>query len=262
MNDIKSILLFIVVLCIVNACSNGPEVVQPSNQVQTPGAKQSTGVFDDGVQDPVASNSASNESNLHQVVVLEVLPTEKYVYLNVEEDGDQFWIATRKQDVKKGGKYFFKGGLLKTNFESKEYNRVFEKVYLVGNIVPVGHGEENKTDKKKPIARSKIKSIDFASIKPQEGSIKISDIVSNPSSYEGKQVQLTGRCVKLNANIMGRNWIHLEDGSKDDYDFVLTTNTAIPEGHVVTLTGTVTLGKDFGSGYRYDILVENAQLVK
>ena len=61
---------------------------------------------------------------------------------------------------------------------------------------------------------------------------------------------------------MGRNWIHLRDGSQDDYDFVVTSSSMIPEGHVVTLSGTLNLDKDFGAGYRYDIIVENAQVIK
>ena len=78
----------------------------------------------------------------------------------------------------------------------------------------------------------------------------------------GKTIQISGQCVKLNPNIMGRNWVHLQDGSKDDYDLVITCDVQIPVGHTVTLTGKVVLNKDFGSGYKYDILLEEGQLVQ
>jgi hypothetical protein len=61
------------------------------------------------------------------------------MYLYVSEGGEKFWIATRTKDVKVGETYYYKGGLLKTNFESKEYNRVFEKVYLISNLVSTDH---------------------------------------------------------------------------------------------------------------------------
>ena len=44
--------------------------------------------------------------------------------------------------------------------------------------------------------------------------------------------------------------------SKDEYDFVVTTNEIILEGQVVTFQGVVTLDKDFGAGYKYEIIVE------
>jgi hypothetical protein len=61
---------------------------------------------------------------------------------------------------------------------------------------------------------------------------------------------------------MNRNWIHLKDGSKDEYDLVITSEHAIPEGHTVTLKGTVALNKDFGAGYKYAIIVEDAHLLR
>ncbi len=75
-------------------------------------------------------------------------------------------------------------------------------------------------------------------------------------------MRLTGKVAKVNPNIMGRNWIHLKDGSKDDYDLVITCALPLPEGKTVTMVGTVVLDKDFGSGYKYDILLEGGTLVE
>ncbi|MCB0471462.1 MAG: hypothetical protein KDC56_00225, partial [Flavobacteriaceae bacterium] len=62
--------------------------------------------------------------------------------------------------------------------------------------------------------------------------------------------------------IMDRNWIHLRDGSKDDYDLVITSTEFVPEGTVVTMKGVVTLNKDFGAGYSYDLILENGSVIK
>jgi hypothetical protein len=58
---------------------------------------------------------------------------------------------------------------------------------------------------------------------------------------------------------MGRNWIHVKDKSKGDPEVVITTDAPVAEGQQVTLIGTVVLNKDFGSGYKYDILIEGGR---
>jgi hypothetical protein len=112
-----------------------------------------------------------------------------------------------------------------------------------------------KTDPQKNSGANALQKIE------NENSIKIVALVKNSKKYEGKSVQISGECVKINPNIMGRNWIHLKDGSKDDYDLVITSNTFVQVGSVVTMTGIVALNKDFGSGYFYAIILENGALV-
>lgn len=94
-----------------------------------------------------------------------------------------------------------------------------------------------------------------------EGSIKIAHLIANPDQYGNKMIQVSGRCININKNIMNRNWIHLQDGSMDDYDFVITSDQAIPEGDRVTMTEKVILKKDFGAGYLYDLILEEGKIV-
>lgn len=250
------------------SCNNGPKVITAqSDQEATPAP---SGIFNDG---NVSNNFAESEANsftdgLHKVVVSEVLPADRYVYLKVSESGEEFWIAARKQQVKVGSTYFYREGLLKTNFESKEYNRVFDKIFLVSNLVPEDHGgtsmegsanfNETKPDfsQKEPIETHTEKTVQH------KGSIKIAEIVANPEAFEGKTVQVSGKCVKINPNIMQRNWIHLKDGSKDDYDLVVTSGTFVQEGDNVTFRALVSLNRDFGAGYKYDIILENGVVVE
>lgn len=61
--------------------------------------------------------------------------------------------------------------------------------------------------------------------------------------------------------LMGRNWIHIEDGSKTGgkpLDLTITTNLNILMGSKIVMTGKIALNKDFGAGYRYDIIMEDA----
>jgi len=255
-----SIVVAVGMLLSVGYSCNQPKTIEaaaPANNTSATPATTSTGIFDAGSSTPSAAAPAI-AADLHTVEVLESLPTERYVYLRVREGERDFWIATRKQTVEVGKQYFYRGGILKTNFLSQEYNRTFDQIYLVANIVPADHSHSAT-----PAPASGNASVPSSEpLVLPEGSTKIATIVSNPERFAGKTVQVTGRCTKLNANIMTRNWVHLQDGSADGYDFVVTTEVPIPEGHVVTLTGTVAVDRDFGAGYRYDLIVENGQLVR
>lgn len=214
----------------------------------------------------------SFKDDVHTVTINEILKTSRYLYINVTEKNNikPFWIATRIIDVKIGGTYFYKGGLLKTNFESKEFKRTFDKIYLISsNLVSANHSSDPNF-KTKPKVNNKIDIIKSAQkivrdSKKKEtikGSIKISELVKNAKKYAGKTVQVSGTCSKLNAGIMNKNWIHLKDGSLDSYDLVVTSDEMIAVGTKVTLKAVVTLNKDFGAGYKYDLILEEATIVK
>ena len=95
---------------------------------------------------------------------------------------------------------------------------------------------------------------------PVEGSIKLAELITDPQKYQGKVVKITGKCVNVNPMIMERNWVHIQDGSGDNFELTVTTNENVLLGTVVSLEGTIALNKDFGAGYRYDIIMENAVL--
>ena len=95
-----------------------------------------------------------------------------------------------------------------------------------------------------------------------EGSIAIAELVNNAESFAGKTVQVTGTCTKINTGIMGHNWIHLIDGSKDDFDLVITSDALVTVGNVVTMKGVVAINKDFGAGYSYELIIEEGVVVE
>ncbi len=70
--------------------------------------------------------------------------------------------------------------------------------------------------------------------------------------------------VKFTPRIMGKNWLHLQDGSGDTaagtHDLTVTTNVTAKVGDTVLISGAVTLDKDFGEGYKYDVIIEDAKV--
>ena len=258
----RPFVFIVIVLTILSSCEEKGKMTKLDKN-------ERTGVSRSSSSDNKARSNAFSKNELHTVVVNEILPTQKYIYLNVNEGERQFWIAALKQNIEVGKRYIFKGGLLKTNFESKEYNRMFEEIYLVKNLVP-DHGNvmdsESQATPLKSTEQKEVKADELVVSEKIdvviEGSIRIDELVKNPEKYEGKTIQLSGICFKINPNIMKRNWIHLKDGSKDDYDLIITSDVFIPEGTEVTMSGVVGLNKDFGAGYKYDLIIENGILIK
>ena len=99
------------------------------------------------------------------------------------------------------------------------------------------------------------------SIAPAEGGISIGELFSNKDSYAGKTVIIKGQVTKFSASIMKRNWVHLQDGTSGDgeHDLTITTQDVVAVGDVVTFEGTITLDKDFGAGYKYAVIMEEAK---
>ncbi len=80
----------------------------------------------------------------------------------------------------------------------------------------------------------------------------------------GSTVTVRGRVVKFNGGILGRNWIHLQDGTGDatqgTHDLTVTTDAKAAVGDVVTITGMLVVDQDFGAGYAYAVLLESASV--
>lgn len=101
-------------------------------------------------------------------------------------------------------------------------------------------------------------------ITPGEGCITIADLFANKKTFDGKVVKVKGKVTKFNEAIMGKNWIHIQDGTeyKGDFDLTVTTDTYAPVGDTITFEGKIALDKDFGYGYKYKVLMEEGKQVQ
>lgn len=100
-------------------------------------------------------------------------------------------------------------------------------------------------------------------IEPGEGCIKISDLIANKKSYSKKVIKVKGQVTKFNPQIMGKNWVHIQDGSEFEgaYDLTITTDKQVTVGETITFEGKIILDKDFGYGYFYNILMEDGKAI-
>ena len=92
----------------------------------------------------------------------------------------------------------------------------------------------------------------------------IAALYQEKANLGGHQVQLHGKIVKVNNAIMNRNFLHLRDGTgkEGSNDLTITSQDSAEVGDEVVVTGTITVDKDFGAGYTYPILLEQATVSK
>lgn len=213
------------------------------------------------------SKSTDNvdQKDLNQIVVEEVLQTSQYTYIRSLKDGQDQWFAIPAMQVSTGSVYYYKGGQEMKNFESRELNRVFENIILLVEIYKTSpDGQKESADIN--MAHSAAKTTDRAdiSIETPEGGISIADLMKKKKSYKNKVVKVKGMVTKFNPAIMGKNWIHIQDGTEHDgrYDLTITTQEEVRTGVIVTFEGVIALDQDLGFGYFYEVLMEEGKLVK
>jgi len=202
-------------------------------------------------------NEAAYTGN--KVTVEEVLDGKTYTYLKVTGKDAENWIAIAKRVTKVGEVLYYDEALTMENFECKELGRTFEKIDFVSKVSNEPNQTQQlsvKTGNQQNVEKIQIDSPIAA---PKDG-ISIAELYKNRDSYKDKTVILKGKVTKLNTQIMGRNWIHIQDGSSSDKitDLTVTTSNEVKLGDVVTVKGKISLAKDFGAGYFYDIIMESA----
>jgi hypothetical protein len=94
----------------------------------------------------------------------------------------------------------------------------------------------------------------------------VAEVFAKRAALKDKPVEVRGKVVKFLPQIMGKNWIHLRDGSgspeKKNNDLTVTTKDSANVGDVVVVRGTVKLDRDLGAGYQYPVLIEEAKVSK
>jgi hypothetical protein len=214
-----------------------------------------------------AQHNQAKNVNIHSIIVDSIIQTTNYTYLLGKEKNVSSWLAVPTVNAEVGKTYYYMGGMPMNNFSSKELKRTFDVVIFLGEIseVPLDEHGVAKTDphaaSDKPYKRvaPKENKLDVK-IEPIADGISIKELFSNKEKYAGKTVKIKASVTKFNEEIMNKNWAHIQDGTdfEGKFDLVVTTQSKVKVGDVVVFEGKVTLNKDFGYGYNFDLLVEDA----
>jgi len=216
--------------------------------------------------------------------ITEKLDAPPYSYLKIQTGKDEVWAAVPKTELKKGDEASVVGAMPMNGFESKTLNRKFDVVFFgtlegaagapaAAQQMPGAMGQGGETMPPGGLAAQHAnvaKSADVGNVKVDKASgpdaRTVAEIHAQKATLKEKPVTIRGKVVKYNAGIMGKNWLHLRDGSgkedKADNDITVTTQDAANVGDVVTVKGVVRTDKDFGAGYAYPVIVEDAKVGK
>lgn len=211
--------------------------------------------------------------------VTEVVQAGTYTYLKLKAANGEIWAAVPRCDSKVGDTVTIAGAMEMRDFESKTLGRKFPSVWFgtlgtpgapaaaTGAVAALG----GATDPAVPAgaqggghAKAGEKQVDKVEKAEGEGAVNIEELYGKRKDLSGKKVRIRGKVVRYSGGIMGKNWMHLQDGSgkveDNTHDVTVTTRDTVKVGDVVTAIGTVGLDRDLGAGYHYEVLVEDAEL--
>lgn len=241
--------------------------------------------------------SAGAESQTVGGTVLETMNAAGYTYLYIDSGTAKSWVAVPETAVAAGDTVSYSQGMQMKNFHSKSLDRTFPTITFSSGLTnsPAAQSttpqsaaapandsfsaavarEQQAASATAPVmaettagsagAIAPFKEIQIAKA-AGDNSYTVAEIFSQAKELNGKTIRLQGKVVKYNANIMGRNWLHLQDGTGDPmnntHDLVITTSEQITDEEVIIIEGKLAADKDFGAGYKYAAIVEEALIIK
>jgi len=201
--------------------------------------------------------------------VLEAKDVESYTYLRLKTVDGEVWAAVAKVPVKVGDQVTIEDAALMQAFTSKAMGRTFDQIYfgIVGEKATeaAGAGMDMAA-----MHASAARSTDVGDVNVAKATGPIAhtvaEVVAGRADLSDTTVVIRGKVVKYTPDVLGKNWIHLRDGSGSaadgTNDVLVTTTNVAAIGDVVLVKGAVHTDRDLGSGYAYKVLIEDATLQK
>jgi hypothetical protein len=192
------------------------------------------------------------------------------------------WAAVSQAKVEAGAQLTVMGSAWLENFESKTLGRKFDRI-LFGSLetaaaLPPGHpsgdaaalppGHPNPGAAGAPWHPAPVSGAKLDPIKVEKaaGGLTVAEIHAQRAKLAGQTVLVRGKVTKFLSGILDRNWLHLRDGSgspdNHDDDLTVTTRQAVVAGDVVLVRAKVSVDRDFGAGYVYPVMLEDARIEK
>lgn len=199
--------------------------------------------------------------------VLEVRHVDNFTYLRLKTQEGEVWAATTRAPVDKGADVRIENTVVMTNFESKSLKMKFDKI-VFGDLAGGGSAAPKHSPDLVAAHAGISAAQDSVDVKVPKASGQnartVAEIVTGRAALNDKTVLVRGKVVNYNAGILGRNWIHLRDGSgtaaDKTNDVLVTSANQTKIGDIVLVKGVVRTDKDFGAGYSYQVMIEATEL--
>ncbi len=216
--------------------------------------------------------------------VQETLDSGGYTYILLASERGDVWAAAKTFTVSVGDDVELAGLMPMYDFRSRTLDRTFKEIQFVGRATVIGGsttteparpprepvagalpaGHPPVGDAAAPPSPTPAAPSEAGEIEPLSGGLTVAELFGKKTDLQGKLVKFRGRVVKANRGILGRNWLHIQDGSGEagSNDITVTSKTDFaPPDSIVVIEGTLGLEKDFGAGYKYDVIVEDATVM-
>jgi len=250
----------IVFAVIAMGCNLGTQSSASSSEPQVTAAMASASQMAQRPGGNVAFSDVSGK-------VLEILTAPGYLYLRLETTSGEKWAAIETAPVKVGDSVVITGAAPMDGFESKTLGRKFDQIVFgalatqgdnsamaEAALAVVGNKAHPTQHQAATAANIKVARADG------DNSRTVGELFANKAADNGKSVVVRGQVVKFSANIMGKNWVHIQDGSgeaaKNSHDLTVTTKDAVAVGDIVLVKGKVKAGVDVGAGYTYPVMID------
>jgi hypothetical protein len=215
-----------------------------------------------------ASASVANDNSSGTGTVVETMDSGGYTYVLLEENN--LWVAGPPATVSVGDNVTYANAVNMGQFQSRTLNRTFDNIVFTQSLTVVkpfdaeAHANAAASatmSDQLGIAKSTASAAPEAGeITPAEGGKTIAAIRTEYQQLNGQQVAVRAKVMKVSKNILGKNWITLQDGTGTaPENKLLATSAELAEiGDLVTVKGVVRTDVDLGSGYRYKVVLEEA----
>jgi hypothetical protein len=202
--------------------------------------------------------------------VAETMDTGGYTYVLVDNGTESVWVAAPEFEVEVGDQVAVPTALAMENYYSKTLDRTFDVVYFAEAVQVGGDGGSGAMSGGMPPghvpvgkdAGSPPADVDLSGIEKAAGGMTVGEVWAARTDLGGKEVVVRGKVVKSLSGIMGKNWIHIQDGTgeQNSNDLTVTTDKPVSVGSLVLVKGVAAVDKDFGAGYFYPVIVEDAEV--
>jgi len=222
----------------------------------------------------MSSDSSEINQNMHSQQgisvlsgkVVETMDSGGYTYIGIEKDGKKTWVAVPKTKIEVGQNISLQPGIVMNNFISKTLNRTFETIVFSSGTA--GEAETGSADKSPGLTQAKVPDAKKIKVEKAAGpnAYTVAELHEKSSDLNQKSVVVRGQVVKFSPQIMGKNWIHIQDGSgnpsKGTNDILVTSQEVLSVDDIVTVKGVLSKDKDFGGRYKYAVIIEQASVMK
>lgn len=213
----------------------------------------------------IQKNTSEEQQNIPGKIsgkIVDIVTTSGYTYTEIDTGKEKVWAAGPATALEIGDMIAISTRMPMKNFHSKAMDRDFPTLYFVDSFI---------TDKKAPantatgsphgqiIQKQAAKPI--KGINKLENGNSIAEIHAKKNSFDGKTIRVRGQVTKFTPDVMGKNWVHIRDSSSPE-DLTITTDSTVTLDDVVVIEGKLSLDKDFGYGYIYPLIVEQARITK